>query len=163
MSILTRFANRLWPRRLARELEDEVEFHIAMRTSEHLKAGMSAGEATQEARQQFGDIDAVIADMRKERLAPLTLFTMTVLVVAVVLIWVAEQRIGSTDLRMPAAPAAPLIRDPDRPSGFAPPPPPGRGPTWEQYVKQANAFKALQQGPGVYSPRQGPRDKPQTP
>jgi hypothetical protein len=153
MSILTRVANRLWPRRLARDLQDEVEFHIDMRVSEHLEAGMSADEATKEAHQQFGHIDSVVADMRRERLASATmLFAMSALVVAVVVLWIVQQRLASTDLRLPAVAAAPIFRDPNRPTGSPPPPRPGPGPTWQQFVRQTRAFEALQKGPGTYRP-----------
>src|SRR5688572_8344631 len=153
MSILTRFANRLWPRRLARDLQDEVEFHIDMRVDEHLKAGMSADEATKEAHQQFGHIDLVVADMRKERLPSATLlFAMSALVVAAVVLWIVQQRLASPNLRLPAVAAAPVFRDPNRLTGSAPPPRPRPGPTWEQFVRQTRAFEALQQGPGTYRP-----------
>ena len=115
--------------RLDRDLQDEVDFHIDMRANEYQKAGMSEEQATHQARQQFGDIDSVMAEMRKERLTSMAMLcAMTALVVAVVVVWLTQQRIANTDLRMPVAPAAPAIRDPDRPSGTAPPPPPrGRG------------------------------------
>jgi hypothetical protein len=152
MSILSRFANRLWPRRLARDLQDEVEFHIDMRVSEHLTAGMSAAEATKEAHQQFGHIDSVVADMRQERLASAPmLFAMSALVVAVVL-WIVQQRFASTERRLPAVAAAPIFRDPNRTIRSEPPPRPGPGPTWEQFVRQTRAFEALQKGPGTYRP-----------
>jgi hypothetical protein len=153
MSILTRIANRLWPRRLARDLQEEVEFHIDMRVSERVKSGMSADEATKEAHQQFGHIDSVVADMRKERLASAPmLFAMSSLVVAVIALWILQQRMGGTDLRLPAVAAAPIFRDPHRPTGSPPPPRPGPGPTWTQFVRQSKAFEALQKGPGTYRP-----------
>ena len=153
MSIRTRFVNRLWPRRLARELQDEVEFHIAMRVSEHLKAGMSPDEAIKEARQQFGDIEVVVADMRKERLTSMTVvLTVTALLTVVAMLWVAQQRISSTDSRMPAVRAVTIFKDPNLLSSSSPPPRPAPGPTWEQFVKQTKAFDALRTGPGVYSP-----------
>jgi hypothetical protein len=154
MSIFTRLANRLLPRRLERDLRDEVEFHIELRSNQHLKRGMSADEATRRAHQQFGDINVVMSQMRQARMSSVTaLVTLTSLLVGFALLYVVMQRMDTTDLRIPQPPAAPLVRDIDRPSGSPPPPPPGRGPTWEEYVSQANAFKALQQGPGTYSPR----------
>ncbi len=153
MSILTRLANRLWPRRLARDLQEEVEFHIDMRVSEHLKAGMSADEATKEAHQQFGHIELVVADMRNERLASMRmLFAMSALAAVVMVLWIVQHRMGTTDLRMPAVAAAPIFRDPNRPTSSAPPPRPQPGPTWEQFVRQTKAFEALQKGPGTYRP-----------
>ena len=153
MSMLTRFLNRLWPRRLDRDLHDEVDFHIALRAREHSEHGMSADAAFKEAREQFGDTDSVIAAMRHARLTPVrTLVMATALSATVVTFFIGQQRMRSLDLDMPALPQAPPVGDPDRPSGSPPPPPPGRGPTWEQYVKQSNAFKKLQEGPGTYSP-----------
>ena len=152
MSILTRFINRVLAGRLARDLHDEVEFHIHMRASEYRNLGMDADEAAQQARQQFGDIDSIVEDMRKERLASTTmLFAMSALVLVVVVVWIVQPRTGSTD-RLPRVPAASIFRDPHRPTGSPPPPRPGPGPTWDQFVKQTKAFEALQKGPGVYRP-----------
>jgi hypothetical protein len=150
MSILTRFMNRLWPQRLARDLEDEVAFHIDLRATEYLKTGMTADEAMKEAHEQFGDLDTVVANMRKERLTSVPmLVTITALFMAVVMLWIAQQQLASTNLRTPAVRPVSIFKDPDRPTGSPPPPPPpprpGRGPTWTQ-------FEALAKGPGTYSP-----------
>ena len=153
MSILTRFLNRLRPRRLDRDLHDEVDFHIALRAREHSEQGMSPDAAIKEAREQFGDADSVIAAMRQARLTPVRSLVMaTALSAAVVTLVIGQQRVRSLDLDMPAPPEAPVVRHPNQISGSFPPPPPGPGPTWEQYVKQSNAFKKLQEGPGTYSP-----------
>jgi hypothetical protein len=140
MSIFTRFTNRMWPNRLDRDLRDEVEFHIKMRANEHLKAGMSKGEAIKEAHQQFGDIDSVIADMREARLSSKTmLVAMTALLVATVVFWILQRQIGNTDLMAPALPAAPVIRDLDLRSGSPPPPP--RPPTCEEYLAKVKTHQ----------------------
>ena len=153
MSILSRFANRLRPGRHIRDLQDEVAFHIEMRASGYVKAGMSPDEATKEAHQQFGHIDSVVADMRKERLTSTAmLLAMTAILFGLVTLWMAQQRIASTNHRLPAVPAVSIFRDPNLPSGSVPPPRPGAGPTWEQFVKQTKAFEALQNGPGTYRP-----------
>jgi hypothetical protein len=152
MSVLTRFMNRLWPGRLARDLQDEVEFHIAMRASEHVKAGMSPNDATKEARQQFGDIETVVADMRKERLASMAVvLTVTSLLAVGAILWIAQQRIR-TDARIPVVRAVTIFKDPNLRPRSSPPPRPRPGPTWDQFAKQAKAFEALQTGPGRYSP-----------
>lgn len=140
MSIFTRFTNRLWPNRLTRDLRDEVEFHIEMRANEHLKAGMSKGEAIKEAHQQFGDIDSVMADMREARLSSKwMLVAMTALVAATVVFWIAQRQIGSTDLMTPALPAAPVMRNLDLRSGSPPSPP--RPPTCEEYAAKVKSLQ----------------------
>ena len=153
MSIVTRFMNRFWPSRLARDLQDEVEFHIAMRAGEHVKAGLSPNEAAKEARQQFGDIEMIVADMRKERLASMAVVLTFISFLAVAaILWIAQQRMRSTDSRMPVVRAVTIFKDPNLRSRSSPPPRPGPGPTWDQFVKQTKAFEALQTGPGRYSP-----------
>lgn len=153
MSILSRFVNRVRPGRLARDLRDEVEFHIHMRADENRNAGMDDDEAVQQARQQFGDVGSVVSDMRKERLASTPmLFAMSALVLAVAVGWIVQQRMASTELRLPPVRAVSVFRDPNRVMGSPPPPRPGPGPTWTQFVKQSKAFEALQTGPGVYAP-----------
>jgi hypothetical protein len=140
MSIFTRFTNRMWPNRLNRDLRDEVEFHIDMRANEHLKAGRSKGEAIKEARQQFGDVDSVIADMREARLSSTTmLVAMTALLAVSVAFWIAQGEIRSPDLMTPALPAAPVMRDLDRRSGSPPPPP--RPPTCEEYLAKVKTHQ----------------------
>jgi hypothetical protein len=160
MSMLTRLANRVRPQRLGRDLHDEVQFHIEMRAQQNQTDGTHPDEATTQAQQQFGDVDAVVAAMRKERMASTTqLLTITACVVAVVVMWIGQERKRSGDLMMPAPPAAPAVRDPEQLSGLPPPPRPGPGPTWDQYVKQTKAFEALQKGPGTYAPGRVVYDK----
>jgi hypothetical protein len=160
MSMLTRLTNRLWPRRLRRDLEDEVEFHIDMKAGEYLKTGMSEDEATKEAHQDFGDIEAVVADMRKERLTSLPMiFAMTAVVVAVVVLWLAQQQLGTGDLETPSVRAVSIFRDPNLPRWSSPPPSPppppprdGPGPQWFRFNRHTNTFEAIHKGPGAYSP-----------
>jgi len=64
MSIVTRLLNRLRLTRLDRDIHDEVAFHIEMRTNQHVTAGMTSDEAKARARQQFGDVSTVEAEMR---------------------------------------------------------------------------------------------------
>lgn len=47
--------------RIARELDDELAFHLEMRTRQLAAAGMSADEARREALRQFGDVSGVRA------------------------------------------------------------------------------------------------------
>src|SRR5687767_14251924 len=159
MSMLTRLANRVWPRRLARDLEDEVEFHIDMRAGEHVKSGMSADDATKEAHQQFGDVETVVASMRKARLAssPM-LFATTAVLTVVVLLWIAQQQLGGRDSELPQVRAMSIFKDPNLPPTGSPPPPPpppprsGPGSQWFGFNRQTNAFEEIYKGPGTYSP-----------
>lgn len=55
-----------------REIEDELRFHIELRTRDNIEAGMSPEEATADAMRRFGDFDrirAICEEIRKERLA----------------------------------------------------------------------------------------------
>jgi hypothetical protein len=54
------------------EIEDELRFHIEMRTRDNIAAGMAPEEAAADAMRRFGDFDhirAVCEEIRKERLA----------------------------------------------------------------------------------------------
>src|SRR2546425_67518 len=55
MSWLSRFANVFRRDRLDRDLEDEIQFHVAARTEEFTRRGMSPQQAEREARRQFGN------------------------------------------------------------------------------------------------------------
>ncbi len=50
---------RLWFPDAARDHEDEVSFHLAMRERDLMKAGLSPEEAAREARRSFGDLPAI--------------------------------------------------------------------------------------------------------
>ena len=52
-----------------RDVSDEIRFHLDMRTQELIDQGMTRDEALREARHQFGDIAAIEAECRDERLA----------------------------------------------------------------------------------------------
>jgi hypothetical protein len=59
-------------RRPYREVEDELRFHIEMRTRDNMAAGMSAEAAAEDAARRFGDFDqlrAICEEITKERLA----------------------------------------------------------------------------------------------
>ena len=58
--------------RIARELDDELAFHLEMRTRQLVASGMSTGDARREALRQFGDVGGVRAqcltlDEQRER------------------------------------------------------------------------------------------------
>jgi hypothetical protein len=56
---------------MEREVEDELRFHIEMRTRDNVEAGMSPEEAAADAMRRFGDFDhirAICGEIRKERL-----------------------------------------------------------------------------------------------
>src|ERR1051326_2662856 len=60
--------------RVARDVDDELAFHIEMRTQRLIDAGMSPDDARREAVRQFGDMDTVrqdcvIMDAERERLS----------------------------------------------------------------------------------------------
>ena len=62
MSVATRF----WQRDLDRELEDEIQFHLALETEANLRKGMSRSEAERQARLDFGSIESVREEMRAQ-------------------------------------------------------------------------------------------------
>ncbi|MGH9835728.1 MAG: permease prefix domain 1-containing protein [Blastocatellia bacterium] len=55
-----------------REIEDELRFHIEMRTRDNIEAGMTPEDAVADAMRRFGDFDhiqAICEEIRKERRA----------------------------------------------------------------------------------------------
>ncbi|MBO0727538.1 MAG: hypothetical protein J2P52_18205 [Blastocatellia bacterium] len=57
---------------VGREIEDELRFHIEMRTRDNIAAGMSSEDAVAEAMRRFGDFDQIRSaceEIRKERMA----------------------------------------------------------------------------------------------
>ncbi|HEX3235983.1 MAG TPA: ABC transporter permease [Gemmatimonadales bacterium] len=55
---------RFW-RRDAEEVDDELEFHLDMRTEEYVAAGMSPAQARVEAERRFGDLASTEAECRR--------------------------------------------------------------------------------------------------
>ena len=54
------------------EIEDELQFHIEMRTRDNIAAGMSPEDAVADAMRRFGDLEhvrAVCEEIKRERLA----------------------------------------------------------------------------------------------
>ena len=46
------------------EIDEELRFHVAMRTQEHIARGMSPAEAAQQARREFGNVDHIKDEWR---------------------------------------------------------------------------------------------------
>ena len=72
MDFKKRFPLRLWRPAVDDEVDDELEFHLAMRASKLAAGGLSGDEARREALRQFGDMRAVrseclIIDQERER------------------------------------------------------------------------------------------------
>ena len=119
------------------DLRSEVQFHIDMRTEKHVKAGMTPEAAEALARTQFGDVEAVMNEMRRARLrssrvALVALASASILASA---FWISS---------LANAPVVfPGVADVPHPMRFVkrpPPPRPGPGPTWEEFVAKVNTF-----------------------
>src|SRR5437764_6603211 len=50
-----------------RDVDDEIDFHLDMRTREFIERGMSPEDARRAASASFGDVDAIEASCRAER------------------------------------------------------------------------------------------------
>jgi hypothetical protein len=73
-SVLQRLRSPVRGEAAEREIEDELQFHIEMRTRDNIAAGMSPEDAADAAVRRFGNFDqirAVCEEIRKERLAGL--------------------------------------------------------------------------------------------
>src|SRR5688500_20323161 len=68
MSMWTRLARWINDPAAEQDLRDEIDFHIGKRADSHAKAGLTPSEAVALARKQFGDMEAVMSDMRRARL-----------------------------------------------------------------------------------------------
>jgi predicted permease len=68
MSIFRRFLNLWRQESLYSEFNDELRFHLQMRTDANLRAGMSREDAEREARQHVGSLMSVSEGMREARL-----------------------------------------------------------------------------------------------
>lgn len=119
------------------DLHTEVQFHIDMRTERHVNAGLTPEDAEALARTQFGDVEAVMNEMRRARLRSSS--------VAVIILGSAS--IIASAIWMLSLANAPVvfpgIADVPRPMQFVkrpPPPRPGPGPTWEEFVAKVNTF-----------------------
>jgi putative ABC transport system permease protein len=70
MSFLRRFRNLLFPTALDREIEDEIQSHLAMRTSDNIAAGMPPEEARRSAVLRFGNPIVTKEKVTREDSAP---------------------------------------------------------------------------------------------
>ena len=119
------------------DLHTEVQFHIDMRTERHVNAGLTPEDAEALARTQFGDVEAVMNEMRRARLrsssvAVIILGSASIIASAIWLLSLANAPV-----------VFPGIADVPRPMQFVkrpPPPRPGPGPTWEEFVAKVNTF-----------------------
>ena len=59
MSLFTRISNLFSLAKLAREIDDELQSHIEMRTADNIAAGMSSEEARRDALLKFGNVTAM--------------------------------------------------------------------------------------------------------
>ncbi|HYC53108.1 MAG TPA: ABC transporter permease [Gemmatimonadaceae bacterium] len=50
-----------------KDVDDELAFHLEMRTKEFMEQGLPADEARQRARESFGDVQRIVGDLRHER------------------------------------------------------------------------------------------------
>jgi hypothetical protein len=71
-SILRRSGLLVHGEAAGREVDDELRFHIELRTRDNIAAGMSPEDAVADAKRRFGDFDqirAICEEIRKERQA----------------------------------------------------------------------------------------------
>src|SRR6266404_8973209 len=66
-TILRRLRSLGQRRAAKREIDDELRFHIELRTAENIAAGMSPDEAAREARKRFGNLQSVREKCRDVR------------------------------------------------------------------------------------------------
>jgi predicted permease len=69
MSLLSRLTSVFRSRKLDQDLEDELRSHLEMRAEDNIEAGMSEGEARQEAARKFGNPTLVHEYARQTHLA----------------------------------------------------------------------------------------------
>src|SRR5262249_7747566 len=97
MSHLTRLINLLRPKSLARDLDDEIQFHLDERIRMNVAAGMNPPDAEAQARLRFGSVEHVRAGMREARVARWWHVASTLAVVIVLLAagldWRSDRRV----------------------------------------------------------------------
>ena len=69
MSWLRRLRNRWRERDLAREFDDELQFHLESRTAANVRRGLDPSAAAEEARRHMGNLTRVREEMRAARVA----------------------------------------------------------------------------------------------
>src|SRR6516164_7526921 len=62
-----RFRSLWQSRAVKQEIDDELQFHLAMREQENLRAGLAPKEAAREARRRFGNYQSVREECRELR------------------------------------------------------------------------------------------------
>ena len=67
MSAVSRFLNLFRSKDVQRELEAELQFHLALRIEQNLRDGMSPADAEADARRRFGNVVRIAEDMREVR------------------------------------------------------------------------------------------------
>ena len=119
------------------DLRDELQFHIDMRVQRHMSAGMAQEDAERLAREQFGDMEAAMAGMRRAhmRSARALLIAVTLTCLAAAGLWVARAAAPPEAMVLPPLPLPPVERKVHKR-----PPPPPPGPTWEEFVAKVNTF-----------------------
>src|SRR5437773_1124023 len=68
MALLGRLLNILWPARLERELDEELEFHRQMGLRRSLDRGLGTAEADLETRRRMGNLSIAKEEMREQRM-----------------------------------------------------------------------------------------------
>jgi hypothetical protein len=119
------------------DLRTEVQFHIDMRIERHVKDGLPRDEAAALARQQFGDVEAVMTDMRRAHPRSNTALVAMVSALVITALWIYTSSLANAPVTFPG------VADVPRPMTFVkrpPPPRPGPGPTWEEFVAKVNTF-----------------------
>jgi hypothetical protein len=119
------------------DLRMELQFHIDMRAQHHINAGMAPDEAEALARKQFGDVEAAMTGMKIARMrspkAALIAVTFTSVMIAA--LWLFATVAPTEPIMLPRLPTVPLQLEVQKR-----PPPPPRGPTWEEFVAKVNTF-----------------------
>jgi len=133
MRIAALVAKLLGGRAVDRDIRDEVDFHIEMRTASYMKDGIAPDEAAARAHKRFGDVEEIMRDMHQARLAsPRTIAITTVSVI--VIAWAYIATFTAPPVVFPNLPSLPMKFVKRVPP---PPPPP---PTWEEFVAKVNTF-----------------------
>jgi hypothetical protein len=119
------------------DLRDELQFHIDMRAQRHVNAGMSPADAEALARKQFGDMEVAMKGMRQARTRSprVVLAALTLTSLSIAGLWLFTVMASTAPVALPPLPRAPLQLEVQKR-----PPPPPRGPTWDEFVAKVNTF-----------------------
>ena len=134
MRIAALVAKLVGGRAADRDVRAEVDFHIDMRAASYIKAGASPDEAAARARERFGDVEEIMSDMHRARLASPKAIAIAAICVGVIASWAYIAALTAAPVVFPA---------PSLPMKFVkrvPPPPPPPPPTWEEFVAKVNRF-----------------------